>query len=69
MFYKYRRKNIMTKCIQAYIASSVKQTFTNCFSPLFTGSLRCVWVRLVYIILDTTTNFTVAFTARHTRYT
>lgn len=22
------------------------------FSPLFTGSLRCVWVRLVYIILD-----------------
>ena len=31
MFYKYRRKNIMTECIQAYIASSVKQTFTNCF--------------------------------------
>ena len=69
MFYKYRRKNVMTECIQAYIASSVKQTFTNCFSPLFTGSLRCVWVRLVYIILDTTTNFTVAFTARHTRCT
>ena len=52
MFYKYRRKNIMTEYIQAYVSRSVKQTFTNCFSPLFTGSLRCVWVRLVYIILD-----------------
>ena len=51
MFYKYRRKNIMTEYIQA-VSRSVKQTFTNCFSPLFTGSLRCVWVRLVYIILD-----------------
>ena len=39
------------------------------FFPWFTGALRCVWVRLVYIILDTTTNFTVAFTARHTRCT
>ena len=53
MFYKYRRKNIMTEYIQAYVSSSVKQPFTNCFFfPWFTGALRCVWVRLVYIILD-----------------
>lgn len=31
MFYKYRRKNIMTEYIQAYVWSSVKQPFTNCF--------------------------------------
>ena len=31
MFYKYRRKNIMTEYIQAYVSSSVKQPFTNCF--------------------------------------
>ena len=53
MFYKYWRKNIMTECIQAYVSSSDKQPFTNCFFfPWFTGALRCVWVRLVYIILD-----------------
>ena len=34
MFYKYRRKNIMTKYIQAYVSSSVKQPFTNCFFPM-----------------------------------
>lgn len=52
MFYKYRRKNSMTEYIQVYVSSSVKQPFTNCFLPWFTGALRFVWVRLVYIILD-----------------
>ena len=52
MFYKYRRKNSMIEYIQACVSSSVKRPFTNCFLPWFTGALRFVWVRLVYIILD-----------------
>ena len=39
MFYKYRRKSIMTEYIQAYVSSSVKQPFTNCFFPMV---YRCV---------------------------
>ena len=40
MFYKYRRKNIMTEYIQAYVSNSVKQPFTNCF--FFSMVYRCV---------------------------
>ena len=70
MFYKYRRKNIMTEYIQAYVSSSVKQPFTNCF---FSHGLPVRYVVYGYVqctlSLTTTTNFTVVVTARHTRCT
>lgn len=47
MFYKYRRKNIMTEYIQAYVSSSVKQPFTNCF---FSHGLRCNMGYVRYVV-------------------